>query len=69
MTVAASQFAVSLVGVFAKWTQSIRDKEFLVELRLRNLDYSRKPEKVEPSSAVASTGDPEEDEIEVEEDD
>jgi hypothetical protein len=68
--VAASQFAMSLVGVFAKWTQTIRDKEFLVELRLRNLDYPRKHEKVEPSSTVASSiGDRDEVEIEVEEDD
>jgi E3 ubiquitin-protein ligase MARCH6 len=68
VTVAASQFAMSLVGVFAKWTQGIRDKEFLVELRLRNLDSPRKAEKVEPS-AVESTGDQEEDEIGGEEDD
>lgn len=47
MAVAASQFVMSLVGVFAKWTQSIRDKEFLVELRLRNLDNPRLAEKFE----------------------
>jgi len=49
VTVAASQFAMSLVGVFAKWTQSIRDKEFLVELRLRNLDNPRVTEKAKLS--------------------
>jgi E3 ubiquitin-protein ligase MARCH6 len=47
VAVAASQFVMSLVGVFAKWTQSIRDKEFLVELRLRNLDNPRLAEKFE----------------------
>ena len=46
VAVAVCQFAMSLVGVFAKWTQSIRDKEFLVELRLRNLDHPRKTEKI-----------------------
>lgn len=39
---------MNLVGVFNKWTQSIRDKEFLVELRLRNLDNPRKVEKGVP---------------------
>lgn len=69
VAVAASQFAMSLVGVFAKWTQNIRDKEFLVEMRLRNLEHSRKLEKVEQSSTVASVGDQEEGEIGMEDDD
>ncbi|GJJ11157.1 hypothetical protein Clacol_005388 [Clathrus columnatus] len=38
--VAAFQFGSSMSGVFQKWTQSIRDKEFLVEMRLRNLESS-----------------------------
>ena len=67
--VAASQFAMSLIGVFAKWTQGIRDKEFLVELRLRNLDHTRRPEKFEPSSVVESGGEQEEDDIGVDEED
>jgi len=33
---------MSLTGVFSKWAQSIRDKEFLVELRLRNLEQPQK---------------------------
>ena len=60
---------MSLIGVFAKWMQNIRDKEFLVELRLRNLDHSRKPEKVDPSSVVEPAEDNEEDEVGGEEDD
>ncbi|KIJ55634.1 hypothetical protein M422DRAFT_199944 [Sphaerobolus stellatus SS14] len=38
VVVGTCQFALSLTGVMEKWTQSIRDKEFLVELRLRNLE-------------------------------
>lgn len=52
--VAVSQFAMSLIGVFTKWTQGIRDKEFLVELRLRNLDHPRKLERAEPLPVVES---------------
>ncbi|KAF8518939.1 hypothetical protein BU17DRAFT_48138, partial [Hysterangium stoloniferum] len=48
VVVACGQFCMSLTGVFAKWTQSIRDKEFLVELRLRNLDQTRNAEKPPP---------------------
>ena len=33
---------VILYGILSKWSQSIRDKEFLVEMRLRN----HEPEKV-----------------------
>ena len=33
---------VVLYGMLSKWSQSVRDKEFLVEMRLRN----HEPEKV-----------------------
>lgn len=36
--VATIQFGSSMSGVYKKWTQTIRDKEFLVEMRLRNLE-------------------------------
>ena len=32
------RMAGSLGGVFISWSQSVRDKEFLVEMRLRNLE-------------------------------
>ncbi|KAF8586361.1 hypothetical protein K439DRAFT_961991 [Ramaria rubella] len=51
--VAVAQFAMSLIRVFTKWTQGIRDKEFLIELRLRNLDHPRKTEKIEPIEPLA----------------
>lgn len=36
--VAGIQLGSSMSGVYKKWTQNIRDKEFLVEMRLRNLE-------------------------------
>ena len=32
--------------VYLKWSQSVRDKEFLVEMRLRNLEPEENKEKV-----------------------
>jgi E3 ubiquitin-protein ligase MARCH6 len=34
--------SVLLLGVLSTWSQSIRDKEFLVEMRLRNLEPEMK---------------------------
>jgi E3 ubiquitin-protein ligase MARCH6 len=42
MTAGLVRSSVILYGVLSKWSQSIRDKEFLVEMRLRN----HEPEKV-----------------------
>lgn len=36
--------AVALSKVIASWSQSIRDKEFLVEMRLRNLESDMEQE-------------------------
>lgn len=41
---ATAHSAIIIFGVLRSWSQSIRDKEFLVELRLKNHD----PEVVEP---------------------
>ena len=35
---ATARSAITLYGVLRSWSQSIRDKEFLVELRLKNHD-------------------------------
>ena len=40
--------AVATYGRLALWSQAIRDKEFLVEMRLRNHD----PEKMEATGTV-----------------
>lgn len=37
--------AFGLVGVYLKWAQTVRDKEFLVEMRLRNLELEEAKEK------------------------
>ena len=37
--------AFGLVAVYLKWAQSVRDKEFLVEMRLRNLELEEAREK------------------------
>jgi E3 ubiquitin-protein ligase MARCH6 len=42
MTAGLVRSGVILYGMLSKWSQSIRDKEFLVEMRLRN----HEPEKV-----------------------
>jgi E3 ubiquitin-protein ligase MARCH6 len=44
--------AVLLINALSAWSQSIRDKEFLVEMRLRNLE----PEKVESLQGLHLTG-------------
>jgi len=44
VVIAIVESATNLTGVFNKWAQNIRDKEFLVELRLRNLEQSPKAE-------------------------
>lgn len=33
--------------MYLKWSQTVRDKEFLVEMRLRNLDPEENKEKME----------------------
>lgn len=38
--------AVILFGLLGSWSQSIRDKEFLVELRLRNHEPEKRKENV-----------------------
>ena len=46
-----SRSVVVAIGLLSTWSQSIRDKEFLVEMRLRNLE----PEKiVQPHVNVGS---------------
>lgn len=35
----------SLHEVYGKWSQSVRDKEFLIEMRLRNLEAVEEKEK------------------------
>lgn len=47
VVIAIVESATNLAGVFNKWTQNIRDKEFLVELRLRNLEQSPNKDKAE----------------------
>jgi E3 ubiquitin-protein ligase MARCH6 len=42
MTAGLVRSGAILYGMLSKWSQSIRDKEFLVEMRLRN----HEPEKV-----------------------
>jgi hypothetical protein len=38
--------ALGLVAVYLKWAQTVRDKEFLVEMRLRNLELEEAREKL-----------------------
>jgi E3 ubiquitin-protein ligase MARCH6 len=38
---------VLLLGLLSSWSQSVRDKEFLVEMRLRNLEPEKERVKVE----------------------
>jgi hypothetical protein len=40
------RFCVTGSGVLSRWSQTIRDTEFLVEMRLRNYDQDRDSEKV-----------------------
>ncbi len=35
---ACTQVTFGLAGVIKSWSQTVRDKEFLVEMRLQNLD-------------------------------
>lgn len=45
-----SSFAVVLLDALASWSQSVRDKEFLVEMRLRNHEPEPIPRKsLDPS--------------------
>ncbi|KAG6886110.1 hypothetical protein C0993_002629 [Termitomyces sp. T159_Od127] len=44
--------AVVLYGLLGKWSQSVRDKEFLVEMRLRNHDPDKEAKKYKESAAV-----------------
>ncbi|KAF7317716.1 RING-CH-type domain-containing protein [Mycena kentingensis (nom. inval.)] len=50
---AGARFGTVVVEMLGTWSQSIRDKEFLVEMRLRNLEPERKPEEVASSNAAA----------------
>lgn len=38
VAVAGVRFGAVLLEMLSTWSQSIRDKEFLVEMRLRNLE-------------------------------
>jgi E3 ubiquitin-protein ligase MARCH6 len=51
----ASQAVESLRGILKSWAQIIRDNEFLLELRLKNLDHD-KPEET-PQEKTASSED------------
>jgi E3 ubiquitin-protein ligase MARCH6 len=35
------------IGILSTWSQSVRDKEFLVEMRLRNLEPDKEKQKRE----------------------
>lgn len=39
------RLGVTSSGVLSRWSQSIRDTEFLVEMRLRNYDQDKESEK------------------------
>lgn len=39
--VGLSRMVVSATGVLSGWSQAIRDKEFLVEMRLQNLESDK----------------------------
>jgi E3 ubiquitin-protein ligase MARCH6 len=42
LTAALGRSSIMLREVVASWSQAVRDKEFLVEMRLKNLDESEK---------------------------
>jgi hypothetical protein len=42
-----------LHAVYSKWSQSVRDKEFLVEMRLKNLEAEEKKERVSDTLGIA----------------
>lgn len=45
--VGLSRVIVSAMTVLSSWSQSIRDKEFLVEMRLQNLELDRAEQKTD----------------------
>ncbi|KAJ7493199.1 hypothetical protein B0H11DRAFT_2156254 [Mycena galericulata] len=47
LTVAGVRFGAVLLEMLSTWSQSIRDKEFLVEMRLRNLEPDSSKSKVD----------------------
>jgi E3 ubiquitin-protein ligase MARCH6 len=51
--VAGVRFGVVLIEVLGTWSQAIRDKEFLVEMRLRNLE----PESTKTKATTTDTTD------------
>lgn len=46
VTVAGVRSSAKLLEMLSTWSQAIRDKEFLVEMRLRNLEPTTKPDQV-----------------------
>ncbi|KAI0064059.1 hypothetical protein BV25DRAFT_1990235 [Artomyces pyxidatus] len=59
---AAAGFArmvVAVAGVLSSWSQGIRDKEFLVEMRLRNYEQERVAKKAEAEQVKAAEGEAE----------
>ena len=42
--VGVSRIVVAVMGLLSSWSQSIRDKEFLVEMRLQNLEADKAEE-------------------------
>lgn len=49
---ALSRSAIVLFDMLITWSQSVRDKEFLVEMRLRN----HEPEKKRPEAEMVGRG-------------
>jgi E3 ubiquitin-protein ligase MARCH6 len=52
MSAGVLRSAVVLYGLLSSWSQSIRDKEFLVELRLRNHEPEKINKKEEGSDII-----------------
>ena len=44
-------------GALSRWSQSIRDTEFLVEMRLRNYEQEKESEKIEKGKGRAHAED------------
>lgn len=62
MLVGLVRSAVVLYGLLGKWSQSVRDKEFLVEMRLRNHEPEKEVLKFKESAVDPDLGEMTDDE-------
>jgi len=51
------RFSVALYDILSSWSQSVRDKEFLVELRLKNHDPEQEKSSRASSEETEADGD------------